>query len=220
MQRRPHHTALLAASAALLWSILACAAPTQHTQPQPQDEQTSAQETSKTPLTQPSPQTVARAQEYGLPAVPKGSDMAGPFDGPENSLLYYNAQGLVSFYRPELNAAYFASAQPQWSWRYGVSAAGVFAFDAQGQATQLNGFPQEMASWPQAEAIVTTLIARVQAQAQQPQAQPTPQASAQDYEVMSQISRQLHDTNMSILGGMGSQGCTEHYEGVYYLGCW
>jgi hypothetical protein len=29
-----------------------------------------------------------------------------------------------------------------------------------------------------------------------------------------------YDTTAAILANMGDEGCTKHYDGVFYLGCW
>ena len=101
------------------------------------------------------------------------------------------------------------------AFKYGLNISGQYIFDAQGQAQQVQVLPDDVYQWPHANAVAQVLIQRIQ-QIQQGQAA----AQQVDWAAASAASRSLHDTNMSILRNMGSSGCTEHYDGVYYLGCW
>jgi len=71
--------------------------------------------------------------------------------------------------------------------------------------------------WPHAEAVANVLIRYLlavrQGQIQAP-------STGVDWAAMSAASAGLHQANMSILQNMGSEACTQYYDGVYYLGCW
>lgn len=197
---------------------LACLAPPpQGGTGEPNPEAPAAQQRAAIPT--PTADTIARAQGYGLPAVQPGTGAAGPFDGPQGALLYADGDGLVTVYLPDAWSIYLAQATPQGSLRfvYGLTPQASFRFDEAQQATQLPGPNADMERWPHVNAVVTNLVQRYQLLAQNnPGGAPTPQWGA-----ASEVSAGLHDTTMNILrGGLGDQGCTERYDGVYYLGCW
>ncbi|MEM9695621.1 MAG: hypothetical protein AAGA56_23965, partial [Myxococcota bacterium] len=70
-------------------------------------------------------------------------------------------------------------------------------------------------AWPHAEAVTMLLVNRLKAvKAGMGEAPSSP------LQMDAMTSQSLHDTSMSILRNMGDEGCTKHYDGVYYLGCW
>lgn len=165
----------------------------------------------------PAAATTARARAVGLPAIDKSARISGPFDGPEGTLYYLGPDSRISYFHPESATAYFGelAASGDVHFRYGLNISGQFAFSPEGQAQQVRVLPDDVYRWPHAEAIVQVLIQRIQSILQgRANLQPV------DWSAASAASRAMHDTNMAIINGMRAEACTEHYDGVYYLGCW
>ncbi|MCB1575960.1 MAG: hypothetical protein KDI81_01060 [Xanthomonadales bacterium] len=161
--------------------------------------------------------TVARARAAGLPAVDPTAGVSGPFDGSEGTLYYLDRDGRVSYFHPEGVVAYFGdlAADGHVVFRYGLNVSGQYVFSADGQVKRVRVLPDEVYRWPHADAIARVLIRhaqRVLSGAGAP--------DAVDWAAASAASRAMHETNMAILDGMRADACTEHYDGVYYLGCW
>ena len=165
----------------------------------------------------PSARTIARARVAGLPAVDPAARISGPFDGPEGTLYYLDRDSHISYFHPEGATAYFGDLADDGSvhFRYGLNISGQYVFSTDGQVQQVRVLPDDVYRWPHAEAIAQVLIQHVQ---QILQGQSTLQTV--DWAAASAASRAMHDTNMAILQGMRADACTEHYDGVYYLGCW
>ncbi|MEZ5457568.1 MAG: hypothetical protein R3F04_15920 [Lysobacteraceae bacterium] len=153
----------------------------------------------------------------GLPAVDPAARISGPFDGPEGTLYYLDRDSHISYFHPEGATAYFGDLADDGGvrFRYGLNISGQYVFSADGQVQQVRVLPDDVYRWPHAEAIAQVLIQHVQ---QILQGQSTLQTV--DWAAASAASRAMHDTNMAILDGMRADACTEHYDGVYYLGCW
>ena len=176
-----------------------------------------AQATEASDPPKPSAATIARARAVGLPAVDPEARISGPFDGPEGTLYYLGRDRRISYFHPEGATAYFGELAADGSirFRYGLNISGQYLFAADGQVEQVRVLPDDVYRWPHAEAIAQVLIRHVQ---QVLQGNSTLQAV--DWAAASTASRAMHDTNMAILDGMRAEACTEHYDGVYYLGCW
>lgn len=165
-----------------------------------------------------SAQAVAAAQYLGLPAVTPESGIAGPFEGPEGSLFYADQSGRATFLLPNFSV-YLAHLTETGAlvFDYGMTPLAMYQF-ANSQAIQLAYPAPEMSLWPFVDPIAGVLLT-IAAQHQAGLQSGTFSGSS-DAGVMSAISGSLHETNMSILNNIGDSGCTEHYDGVYYLGCW
>lgn len=166
----------------------------------------------------PSQHAIQWARAVGLPPVDSSGTVAGPFDGPEGTLYYLNGDGLATYFHPTRYLAYFGALGPNGlSFRYGLSPLGQFVFEDGQRAMQVPVLPDDVYRWPHANAVANVLIGYLlairQGQLAMPQGQP-------DLAAWSDASRMMHETNMAIIQNMGSQGCTEYYEDVYYLGCW
>ncbi len=165
-----------------------------------------------------SPEAVAAAQYLGLPAITPGSGVAGPFEGPEGSLFYVDQAGRLTFLLPDFSV-YLAHLTKAGSlvFDYGMTPLAMYQF-AGGQGIQLANPTPEMSLWPFVEPMAGVLL--VVATQYQAGLQSGSVDSGSQVEAMSAISGSLHQTSMSILDNIGGSGCTEHYEGVYYIGCW
>lgn len=230
MSRSKH--GLLGWGALVLLCVLACASP-QATNPTettaPQDEATQGQE-ANTP-TQPeqpaaqgnapksSPATIEHAKALGFPPVPDGAKVIGPFDGPEGSIFYADATGRLSYFVPAQKSAFFGrvNAQGQPEFEYALRPEASYKIEA-GQQVKLPAPPQEVLQWPYAEPMVNVMVATLKAHLEELRSQQAQQNA--DIQTRSFVSRKMHEINMGILSRMGDEGCTKHYEGVYYLGCW
>ncbi len=182
-------------------------------------------------------ETLQRADKAGLPTHTEEQKIAGPFDGPHNSLFYINGEGLVSFYLPNYHAAYFAQAKP-FRWVYGVSMAGYFAFDQQNNYLALAQAPEQLLAWPMAYPIAEQIAAFAYAYIEEQQrieqgAAPSPNLpSHRDlddltpkerelfWEEMDQLAKMMDDTNMTIIHNIGGAGCINHYKDAYFIGCY
>lgn len=166
----------------------------------------------------PSAAAIQTAQQVGLPAVDGSGQIAGPFEGPQGTLYYLNQSGLITFFHPTQYLAYFGTVVGGGiSYQYALSPQGQFVVDAQNQAQQVGVLPDDVYRYPHANAVAQVLIQYLMAIQQGQIAAPQGQV---DWAAMSEASRRMHETNMAIINNMGSTGCTEHYDGVYYLGCW
>jgi len=166
----------------------------------------------------PSAQAIAIARSVGLPAVDPSGRVAGPFEGSQSTLYYLGSGQLITFYQPYQYVAYFGTLTPAGIvFQYGLTLQGQFVFDQWGQPRQVQVLPNDVYRYPHANAVAQVLIRYLTAVAHGQIAAPS---GYLDYRSLSQTSRSLHSLNMSILDNMGSAGCTDHYEDVYYLGCW
>jgi len=160
----------------------------------------------------------AQAAQVGLPTIDSSGAVAGPFSGPEGTLYYLGRGDLLTFFHPTQYVAYFAESNGgALRFRYALTPQGQFVVDGANRAQQVQVLPDDVYRWPHAEAVAQVLIQYLLAIRQGQLAAPT---GGVDWGAMSAASAALHQSNMAILGNMGSSGCTEYYDGVYYLGCW
>ncbi|MEM9771699.1 MAG: hypothetical protein AAF889_08910 [Cyanobacteria bacterium P01_D01_bin.73] len=168
------------------------------------------------PELEPSEIAVQAAQQLGFPPVPANSGIVGPFTDSQG-LAYIDRSGRISYFNPQQLSVFFATfdgnGNPQLN--YALTPKGTYQFQ-NGRAVQVNPSAIESAvsSWPYSGAMVNTLIAGLQQYA----GGITPGNLPADQQ--SYVNSMLHNTSMSILQNIGGDGCTEQYEGVYYLGCW
>lgn len=193
-------TPRLAALLGLLFSCtLACASP------------------SVGPVAPPDAATVQRARAVGLPAVDPAGKVAGPFAGPEGTLYYVGADARVLFFQPEQFVAYFGKVGPAGvTYTYALTLQGQFAVDASNTMQQVQVLPDDAMRWPHAEAVAQVLMGRLRQIRAGQAAPPSPGGAA----VQAVRDQALYDTTQAILNNMGSEACTQYYDGVYYLGCW
>ena len=164
---------------------------------------------------QPSPRARAIAEQLGFPAVGEGSSVAGPFDGPNGTIWYASNDGKLSFFDPNTAITYMATLQPE-QWVYLMAPQGFFAVVGD-QVTQVAEPPADIATWPQAEAMARVAIAvREQQMTQGTQ----PSGDTVPWGTMTDLSTSMHDTNMTIINNIGGAGCTDHYDGPYFVGCY
>jgi hypothetical protein len=162
---------------------------------------------------------VATAQQLGFPPVPRNAGVIGPFTD-AYGLAYLNQKGLVSYFSPQQLTVYFAALDaggtPQI--RYALTPTASYVVEAgQARGVHPTAIESRIAAWPYSGAMVNVLIASLQRYQAQIQTGATGTLSPAEH---SYVSGMLHNTSMGILDNIGSQGCTEHYEDVYYLGCW
>lgn len=180
--------------------------------------------------------TLRRAEKAGLPGLTEQQKIAGPFDGPQNSVFYMNGEGLVSFYLPDYHAAYFAQAKP-FRWIYGVSMAGYFAFDQQNNYLELAEAPEQLLAWPMAYPIAERIATFAHAYIEEEQrvaqgAAPSDtlrhrnldELSAQEQEIfwdaMGQTATMMNETTMAVIENIGGPGCISHYQDAHFMGCY
>lgn len=181
---------------------------------------------SQTPLVD--AQAIETAQQYQIPAVPAHGSVAGPFAGPEGSVYYLNRQGLMTFYLPSGNAGYLARQGSPLVFLYGFNVTGYYRFTPQGPVKLTD--PGVMMPWPHAVAIANVVVARFHRE-RLPAGQsataiadhvafPQPLVNTDALGSLSELSARQHQTMMDVLHNLGSEACTRHYDGTYYLGCW
>lgn len=162
---------------------------------------------------------VETAQNLGFPPLQPGMSVIGPFIGPENSIVYMDNTGKVSYFVPERMTVFFGimDGNNVPTLVYALTPVANYRIE-NNQFILLSDPPMEVFNWPYSEPMVNVLIATLQQYLTQVQTQP--QNVYAPWETQSVINNSLHEINMNILENMGNQGCTEYYEGVYYLGCW
>ena len=164
---------------------------------------------------------VRAAQQLGFPPVSPDSGIVGPFTDFQG-LAYMDQRGRISYFNPQQLSVFFATindrGNPQLN--YALTPTGTYRFQG-GQAIQVNPSAIESAvsSWPYSGAMVEVLIAGLQQYQDQVSAGGVAPGNL-PADQQSYVKSVLHNTNMSILQNIGGDGCTERYEGVYYLGCW
>lgn len=160
------------------------------------------------------PATVAVAQRMGLPILPQGS-VTGPWPAP-GGVAYTDDRHRVSVLMPQAGSIVLARyVQGQVVPELVLTPTGNFRA-VHGQLQPLPAPPQDALAWPVAEPMVNALVQILTAwRDAQLQMQPTPIQAA------SAVSAGMHDTTMRVLEiGFSDEGCTQHYDGVTYLGCW
>ena len=158
------------------------------------------------------------AAQIGLPMIDEPGATAGPFAGPDGTLYYMDGDQRLTFFHPYQYTAFFGELDDGViRYHYALTPTGQFIVDANNQAQQVPVLPDAVYQWPHAEAVANVLIQYLLAIQQGQIAAPTQSA---DWSGISAASAALHESTMGILDNMGSEGCIDHYEDVYYLGCW
>lgn len=167
-----------------------------------------------------SPAAIQHAQRLGFPPVPEQSKVIGPFEGPEGSIFYADATGKVSYFVPSQKSAFFGQVGEDGSpkFQYAVRPEANYQIGADGAQTKLPAPPQEIMQWPYSGPMVNVMVEVLKKHLQELKQQQAQQNA--DVQTRAFVSRKMHEINMGILRNMGNDGCTKHYEGVYYLGCW
>ncbi|AMA09888.1 hypothetical protein [Picosynechococcus sp. PCC 73109] len=159
------------------------------------------------------------AQQLGFPPVPPNTGIIGPFSD-DQGLIYLDAQGRISYFSPSQVTVFFAQANANNDPKilYALTPTATYTMqNNQAIAVDPNTIEAAITPWPYSGVMVNVLIAYLQQYQAQLMASGGVTVSA---EQQSYVSSMLHNTSMNILNNIGSEGCTEHYEDVYYLGCW
>ncbi|MEM8604243.1 MAG: hypothetical protein AAGF24_10460 [Cyanobacteria bacterium P01_H01_bin.121] len=173
------------------------------------------------PALKPDAIAVGVAQQLGFPPVPPNSGIIGPLTDSQG-IAYLDQSGRISYFNPQQLSVFFAtvdaSGTPQLT--YALGPTGTYQFQG-GQAIQVNptAIEADVAVWPYSGEMVNILILGLQQYQAQIAASGVVPGNL-PVEQQSYVNSVLHNTSMNILNNIGSDGCTEHYEGVYYLGCW
>ena len=158
------------------------------------------------------------AEKAGIPELATNSQTAGPFLGEQNTIYYLDNSGLITFFHPTQYFAYFGELNGNViEYKYMLTPEGQYVLNHFNQAHQVKVLPNDVYRWPQANAVAQVLIQYLIKIKQGLVVAPN---QSTDWKSMSKISSEMYQSTMSILGHMGDEGCTQHYEGVYYLGCW
>ena len=158
------------------------------------------------------------AASVGLPGIDASNQIAGPFIGQQNTIYYLGNAGLITYFHPTQYFAYFGELQGDIvKYKYMLTPQGQYVINDYNQSQQVNVLPNDVYRWPHANAVAQVLVQYLMAIKQGMIAAPS---QSTDWNTMSQISSDMHKSTMSILGRMGDDGCTQYYDGVYYLGCW
>lgn len=166
------------------------------------------------------PTAVAAARQLGFPPVVPESGIIGPFTD-RQGLIYLDRSGRMSYFAPDRLSVFFAIAAPEGGSRVLYALTPSATYQLQGEnfvQVAPEAIEAEIAPWPMSGAMVNVLIAALQQYRDRIQSNPVSAAST--YEQQAYINSILHNTSTNILNNIGNEGCTEHYDGVYYLGCW
>ncbi len=179
------------------------------------------------------------ARSSGLPLLTDQQRMAGPFEGAPGSLIYIDSQGKVSAYMPEYRAVYFGRVnENRFTWLYGASLMGYFAFDQDYNFLVLGEPPEQLVQWPFAVEIAqqiadfATRYIEYQGTLQAGGDVPPEIESYRGFEQLSQGERDAFWASMTEvtegfarlgqqeLASIGGRGCIAHYLYTYYVGCY
>ncbi len=166
------------------------------------------------------PTAVAVAQQLGFPQVPPNSGIIGPFTD-QQGLIYLDQSGRISYFAPDQLSVFFALTNSQGESQVLYALTPSASYQLQGEdfvQVAPETIEAKIAPWPLSGAMVNVLIAALQQYQSQLQANFVPAASADEQQAY--INSVLHNTSMNILNNIGNEDCTEHYDGVFYLGCW
>lgn len=164
------------------------------------------------------PTAVAAAQQLGFPPVSPNTGIIGPFTD-QQGLIYLDQSGRISYFAPDQLSIFFAITDAQGESQVLYALTPTASYQLQGEdfvQVAPETIEPDIAPWPLSGAMVNVLI--VALQQYQSQANSVPVATT--YQQQAYINNVLHNTSMNILNNIGNEGCTEHYDGVYYLGCW
>jgi hypothetical protein len=153
--------------------------------------------------------------------VAPGSGVAGPFLAADGTLMWADDSGRVTMYLPEHPVVVLGQLQgDRAAYRYVLLPQGNYALGADGQATPLAQPTSDMMEWPHLDAVAASMVQVIQAYLAQGGTIPPPDQVPAD--LMSQLSRQQHETTMNVLNNIGDAGCTERRDAETnaYLGCW
>ena len=183
----------------------------------------------ETPITLlPSPEALRRAGAAKLPPVEPGQSLAGPFDGPQATLVYANRSGEVTLYHPEAAVAYFATGN-DFSWNYVITHDGYFKFEEGGELVLLEKPPKELTAWPRAIPVAKS-IASLAAELVELEESDGARARARRAElldrqrsiwkVLSGVNERLGATVEVLVAKIGAPDCEEKREGDVLIGCY
>lgn len=179
-------------------------------------------------------------KKQGLPLPTPSQRTAGPFEGPEQSLVYLDHEGHVTIYIPSFHTVYFAQLEAnQFKWLYGASLQGYFMFDQSNDYVGLSEPPEKLVKWPMAvesaQHVASFAASYVEAEERQKQ-EGTPMnarmAAHRDLDTLSPGERssfwdKMHTMSEAFtalsaqrVASIGGQGCVAHYPYSYYIGCY
>lgn len=180
---------------------------------------------------QASASAMAAAKKAGLPKLTAADGIAGPFDADDGMVYYVDKDGRISVFDPTGMVGYFGTLKPQ-AWQYSMNPQGYYEVRA-GKAKKLRGAPDALATYPLAVAMAHSIIAQFDAHKRAgtlPKQYRSGSGSgggrsrggtnAATLRMMSDMSRMSHETSMTIINNMGGGGCTNHYSGTDFVGCW
>ncbi len=168
----------------------------------------------------PSAHAVKIARRYGLSSPRKGTAVAGPFDASDGMIFYIDKAGRLSVYNPKTNQAFFGTLEGG-RWRYTVGSDGYR--NVQGSAsTKPNATaPAALARWPLALELSTQISKTYKkTQKRRRKSARSSRAGRVPWGIMSAMSRQMHQTNMTVISNIGGGGCYDRYSGSVWVGCW
>ena len=176
----------------------------------------------------PSPEALRRAGASQIPPVEAGQPLAGPFDGPQATLVYANRSGEVTLYHPEAAVAYFATGNG-FAWNYMITHEGYFEFQSGAQPLRLEKPPQELTSWPRAIPVAKT-IASIAGELVELEESDGAAARARREEllerqeaiwaVLANMDERIGATVDVLVTRIGAPDCAEKREGEVLIGCY
>jgi len=177
-----------------------------------------------TQLPAPTAQSLAFAQQLGLPAVLPRSGVVGPYVGANQTVVYLNYHGLMTVFIPNQNSAYLMQmVKGQTMIMYGISGAGYFQATSNGQMVPLQN-PNILGPWPHSIPIAQYIAFRQQQVAASPQGQAWLEqqmgATQGSIDMLRQQIESGHENMTTIIETM-NPACTDQYDqNNVHLGCW
>lgn len=169
------------------------------------------------------------AQTQGLPLPTPTQRTAGPFEGPERSLIYLDHEARLTLYIPSFHTVYFARIEnEQFKWLYGASRQGYFMFDQSNDYVGLSEPPEKLVEWPMAVESaqqVATFAERLlspspPADTHRDITTLSPTERATFWSQMQSMSEAFAAIPASRIASIGGKGCVAHYPHSYYIGCY
>lgn len=176
----------------------------------------------------PSPEALRRAKASQIPPVEAGQPLAGPFDGPQATLVYANRSGEVTLYHPEAAVAYFATGNG-FAWNYMITHEGYFEFQEGAAPVRLEKPPKALTAWPRAIPVAKTIaslagelveLEESDGAAARARREELLERQKSIWAVLANMDERIGATVDVLVAKIGAPDCAEKREGEVLIGCY
>ena len=175
-----------------------------------------------------SPEALRRAKASQIPPVEAGQPLAGPFDGPQATLVYANRSGEVTLYHPEAAVAYFATGNG-FAWNYMITHEGYFEFQEGAAPVRLEKPPKALTAWPRAIPVAKTIaslagelveLEESDGAAARARREELLERQKSIWAVLANMDERIGATVDVLVAKIGAPDCAEKREGEVLIGCY